>query len=389
MNVVTLAARMIARRRRMMLRSAIPLGFAAFVFVTAAAVITTVGREVHELERTELSGELQTRRATGPDELAGLSVKDVSSPGVLISHAWATPAIVTDSRGSRIAEIWFTDIDQELAFRRLTLSPPDERSSTGSVELTGVVISTRQSGRLLEAATPGSGLILTIPGADTISTTIAGTVNFAEQGTVIMLSWDQLPSAHGLLPTAGSEIFRLRGVEPLDTRELEHWAAETGLDPSGWVAGARRRMRDLWWLLATLIGLLYIAGGAATAPSIGIVVRRYSAEFELLSAIGYAHGYVRRLVAAIGAITATLAATAGAVVGSIVISVASARGGIDPSFLPLYWLETNPALGMLALRPSIVPVVIAVGIATGVGALSALPSARLVAAGKSRWPLWR
>ena len=388
MNVVTLAARMIARRRRMMLRSAIPLGFAAVVFVTATAVITTIGREVHELERTELSGELQARHTAGPDEIVGF-VNDISSPEVLISHAWVAPTIVTDSWGSSIGQVWFTDIDQELAFRRLTASPPDERSSTESAELTGVLISAGRSARSAEAATPGSGLTLTIPGADAISTTIARTVNFAEFGTVIMLPWDQLPKVHGQGPTAGSEVIRLRGVESLDTRELERWAAETGLHPSGWEASARGRMRDLWWLLAAIVGLLYIAGGAATAPSIGIAVRRYSAEFGLLSATGYPHAYVRRLVVAIGAITAAVAGGAGSVAGSIMISIASARGGIDPSFLPLYWLEANPALGMLAPGPPIVPAVIAVGIAAAVGAISAVPSTRLVATIKSRRKLWR
>ena len=91
----------------------------------------------------------------------------------------------------------------------------------------------------------------------------------------------------------------------------------------------------------------------------------------------------------IGAITAALAAAVGAVAGSIILSIASARGGIDPSFLPLYWLEANPALGALVPQPPIVPAVIAVGIATIVGGISALPSTRLVATMKSHRELWR
>ncbi len=379
MNVVTLASRMIARRRRMMLRSAIPLGFAAFVFVIATAVIATVGREVSELERTELTGELQLKRATNPDELAGF-VADVSSPEVLISHAWVAPTIITAPWGSSIAEVWFTDIDQELAFRHLPMA-----------SLPGTLVSTGRNAlpEGMEAATPGSGLTLTIPGADTISTTLAQTANLAERGTVILLPWDQLPEVRGQHATIGTEVTRLRGVEPLDARELERWATETGLDPSGWESNIRRRMRDLWLLYAALIGLLFVAGGAATTPSVGIMVRRYSVEFELLSATGYPHSYVGGLVATIGAITAALAAAAGAIAGSIILSIASARGGIDPSFLPLYWLEANPALGVLAPQPPIVPAVIAVGIATVVGGISALPSARLVATMKSHRELWR
>ena len=379
MNVVTLASRMVARRRRMMLRSAIPLGFAACVFVMATAVIATVGQEVRELERTELTGELQLKRATNPDELAG-SVAAISSPEVLISHAWVAPTIITAPWGSSIAEVWFTDIDQELAFRNLpTAGLPGTLVSTGRNALP----------EDMETATQGSGLTLTIPGADTISTTVAQTANLAERGTVILLPWDQLPEIRGHHAMIGTEVTRLRGLEPLDTRELEHWATETGLDPSGWESNVRRRMRDLWLLCAAIIGLLFVAGGAATAPSVGIMVRRYSVEFELLSATGYPHSYVRGLVATIGAITAALAAAAGAIAGAIILSIASARGGIDPSFLPLYWLEANPALGVLAPQPPIVPAVLAVGIATVVGGISALPSARLVATMKSHRELWR
>ncbi len=379
MNVVTLASRMIARRRRVMLRSAIPLGFAAFVFVIATAVIATVGREVSELERTELTGELQLKRATNPDELAGF-VADVSSPEVLISHAWVTPTIITAPWGSNIAEVWFTDIDQELAFRHLP-----------TASLPGVLVSAGRNAlpESVGAATSGSRLNLTIPGAGTISTTVVQTANFAERGTVILLPWDQLPEIRAQHATIGTEVTRLRGVRPLDARELEHWATETGLDPSGWESNARRRMRDLRLLCAALIGLLYIAGGAATAPSVGIMVRRYSVEFELLSATGYPLSYVRGLVVTIGAITAGLAAAAGAIAASIILSIASARGGIDPSFLPLYWLEANPTLGVLAPQPPIVPAFIAIGMATVVGGISALPSARLVATMKSHGELWQ
>ena len=379
MNVVTMASRMIARRRRMMLRSAIPLGFAAFVFVIATTVIATVGREVSELERTELTGELQLKRAMNPDEFAGF-VADISSPEVLISHAWVAPAIITAPWGGSIAEIWFTDIDQELAFRRLPMaSRPGTLVSTGR----------NAAPEGVEAATPGSGLTLTIPGANTISTTVTQTANLAERGTVILLPWDQLPEIHGQHATIGTEVIRLRGMAPLDARELEHWATETGLDPTGWESNVRHRMRDLRLLYAALIGFLFLAGGAATAPSVGIMVRRYSVEFELLSAIGYPHSYVRGLVAMIGAITAALAAAAGAIAGAIILSIASARGGIDPSFLPLYWLEANPALSALVPQPPIVPVAIAVGIATIVGGISALPSARLVATMKTHRELWR
>ncbi|MEE8440457.1 MAG: FtsX-like permease family protein [Spirochaetia bacterium] len=371
MNVVTLATRMIARRRRMMLRSAIPLGFAAFVLVTAAAVVETVGLEVRELERTEMTGELQMKRTAGPDELTQL-VAGISSPEVLISHAWVAPAIVTGPWGNSIAEVWFTDINQELAFRDLPMP-----SLQGGLVGTGGDVP------------PGSGLTLTIPGFKPIQTTVAQTADLAEPDTLIMLPWNQLPEVRGQDPTVGTEVIRLRGVEPLDARELEHWAVETGLGPSGWESNVWRRMRDLWWFLAALTGLLYIAGGTATAPSVGIMVRRYSTEFELLSATGYPRAYIRRLVATIGAITAALAAAVGSVAGSVVISIASVRGGIDPSFLPLYWLETNPTLGVLAPQPPIVPAVIAVGLATVVGGISALPSARRAATIGSHGELWR
>ena len=359
MNVVSLASRMIARRRRIMLRSAIPLGVAAFAFVVTASIVTTVGREVRGLERSELTGELQMRQAAWPDEPAAL-VSRVTSPEVLISHAWVTPAIMTSSSGSSIAEVWFTDIDQELAFRGVAKAP--------------------------DAA--GSWLTLTIPGVAAISATNGQHATLAERGMVIMLPWDLLPEIRGQAATIGTEVIRLRGVEPLDAGELEYWAAELGLEPSGWESNARRRMRDLWLLFAAVIGLLYIAGGAATAPSVGIMVRRYSAEFGLLSATGYPRAYVMRLVTSIGAITAALAAAVGSVAGAIVISIVSGRG-IDPSFLPLYWLEANPALGVLVPQPPIVLVAVAVGIATVVGGIGALPSARLVATMNSHRAPWR
>ena len=397
MKATLLAARMIARRRRMMLRSAIPIGFAAFAFVLSATVLTAVAQELLELERTGLSGELGVRRAAGADEIEPAGVEGMP-PELLVSHAWVTPAIVSGPWGTRIAEVWFTDIDEELAFRGLQPHLP----ASGNAKWSGALINTGGIATADDSETGRSvfALTITIPGMGTISTTVLENANLAESRMVIMVPWSKTPwntipgtnaggrDSPGGFTAIGTEVIRIRGVQPLDAGELVRWTAETGLEPTGWASRARHRMRDLWWLFAALAGLLYLAGGAASAPSVGIVVRRYAAEFQLLTATGYSDGYVRRLVAAIGAIGAAITAAVGSVVAAIVLSIASLRGGIDPSFLPLYWLEQNPVLGMLAPGPPVVPAIGAIVVAAGVGAISALPASRVVATMKIHRNLW-
>ena len=57
-------------------------------------------------------------------------------------------------------------------------------------------------------------------------------------------------------------------------------------------------------LSAAVLVLLFVAGGAASAPSVSLVVTRYRAEFGLLMATGYPRRYIRRLVSAMGTIAA-------------------------------------------------------------------------------------
>jgi hypothetical protein len=401
MNAAPLAARMIARRRRMMLRAAIPLGFAAFVFVLAAALLTEVGLALRELERTELSGELGIRRAGGLDDTITTGL-DRLPPELYVSHAWVTPAIVGGEWGTGVAEVWFTDIGGEMEFRGLQ-PPPPESEIAG---LSGGLISTARGGTPdgLEQPTVISELTVTIPGIQTTATILAHGMHLAERRMVVMVPWQLLPRNELPQPyssddtpgrdpaggdtTIGAEVIRVRGAEPLGDAEIKRLTAELGLQPTGWAEIARHRMRDLWWLLAAVAGLLYVAGGAASAPSVGIVVRRYAAEFQLLTATGYPRAYIRRLVASLGAIGAGLAATVGSVVAALILTVASMRGGVDPSFLPLYWLERNPELGMLAPGPPILPAIAAIVVAAAVGALSALPASRVVATMKSDRGLW-
>ena len=152
---------------------------------------------------------------------------------------------------------------------------------------------------------------------------------------------------------------------------------------------ARERVRDLWGLGAALVVLLFAAGGAATAPAVGILVRRHTDEFGLLLAMGYRQSYVRMLVVSIGALVSGFTAVVGSVVGGIALAVISGRGGMDPSFLPLYWIEVNPGLNRIFPATPLMPIAIAVGVATVVGALSALPAARHAATIDGHSRLWR
>ena len=376
MTVITLASRMIARRRRIMLRAAIPLGVAAAALVVLAAVTAATAREVQSVERKQLLGELALHRPAAADEVRPGAFADLrEAPGVLISRAWIAPAVVSGDAAAMAATAWFTDLRAEFAFRGIAPVP-------GVPAPSQVVIGTGSGMRGEMAARPGSAITVHIPGAEEVRAVVAAVVDTAEPGPVVFLPWSLLPGARsggGPLPVdaLGLEVVRVRGEEPLGTRSLESIAA-TGLAETGWRTSARSRMRSLLTLALAIAAMLYLVGGVSVAPSVGIVVRRYRSEFGLLAATGYQARYLRRLIITIGAVTGSVAAAIGAVAGMVLVAIVGARGLPAAAVLPAYWLQQNPAVSDLAPMPSTGVALAAVALATVAGACSALPATRRI-----------
>ena len=158
-------------------------------------------------------------------------------------------------------------------------------------------------------------------------------------------------------------------------------SAETGLIPTAWRADSRRNMKELVSLGGILLVLLFVTGGAASAPSVALLVTRYRAEFDLLTATGYPGRYIRCLVAAMGSIAAVVTAAVGAVSAAVVVAIANIRGGFSLSIVPMDWLERNPGISSITPSPPVGPALAGIVLAAVVGALAALPASRKVTSG--------
>ena len=393
MTLLSLASRMVGRRRRIMLRAAIPLGVASFVLVVVIAVVAAAGAGVREAERTQLRGELAAVAGPGlppGGEDSVLSVSpgesllrtDVSddSRELLISDARVVPAVVRAGTTTLLVSGWYTDVDRELEFRGVSRAeaPP------GSDEL--VLITDRR--RAEPDLDPGAEVVLYTPGLEPVQGVVGWIVTgeqaephllipvdlYSQSGSTVERGGSPSTRDAGLARLPGYRIARVRGVDPLPPDQVAQIRG-TSLSPTGWRQSARERMRPLWLLAVGVAFLLYAAGGFAVAPSVAILVGRYRREFRLLLAIGYRRRYVRRLIAAIGALTGGTTATVGAVAGLVVIAVMRGRG-LASTVLPLFWLSEQPVPSILTPRPSLPMVAAAILAAALVGACAALPAVR-------------
>jgi len=371
-NVITLASRMIARRRRMILRSAIPIGVAAFASVLVVAVLTGVGDQVRTAERVS-SGELALRRQAA----AGTEVSEEWLDGTLpeetlVSRALIAPAIVSGLRQTELSQVWFTDLEPEILYRNL---PVDETPS-------GAVIVAPGDGGTL---TPGESLFdggndwtnsisVTVPGADPLTVPMPTLAPSAETTTLILVDRHLLPA--GLAPDTLVESVRIRGRSPMKRSVIRRISGQTGLTPTAWRSDSQRDMRELVLLGGVLLVLLFVTGGTASAPSVSLLVTRYRSEFDLLAATGYPAGYLRRLVSMMGSVAAAVTGTFGATAAVILVAVVNIRGGFSPLILPIDWLERNPVIRSITPSPPVWPALVAIGIAAAVGAIAALPASR-------------
>lgn len=372
MTAMTLASRIVARRRKMVLRSAIPMGAAAFALVIIAAALGSVERQLQVIERTARGGEF----VFGEDSDGGLPVDTrllANIPDALVSHARVSPAVVDTLEESFIGEVWFTDIDAELAFRGVQMEGSTRNSHSAP---SGAVVSAAQ--RWPRSHPPANDTVrVTFPDGTRRTALVAGRTALAEPYPVVLMPWSLLPPLDDA-DTAARDVVRVRGAAgPLDDSASE-MLRSAGWHATDWNARSRERSEDLRALAAALVGLLYIAGGAGMAPAIAIIVRRYRAEFALITSTGYPPHFVSRVIAWSGAIGSAGGALIGSAVAVLLVAVAALRGPVDPSFLPLYWLAENPSLGSLVVKPQIIPAVVAVAGAALCGAVAALPSARLV-----------
>lgn len=384
MKIATMAVRMVARRRRLMLRASIPLGFAAFVTVLTLALLGEVSDQIARFERTQLRGELRSETRLG-DVTGGYGPADLSgtdlAPGVMISTAYASPAVLETDGQSVLCTVWFTSLKRELEFRGLThgdaelpasgdaeLPMPDDAAlhvpGLGTLNLEGIQAVALAEGRPSEAP-------------------------WVDGRLLILLPWEVLPGAvdsSGLIMT---RIVRARGVTPFADEVAEQVAVTLDLSPTGWEEQANERMQQLAIIAAILIGFLTLAGGIAAAPSASIVVRRHGTDFRLLIDTGYSRSRVVRLVTLVSALSGGISALIGAAAAAIFLTIAGLRGGVAPSFLPLFWQSTNPPLAPLAPAAPLLPMIIAIGLAMLVGALSALPAAKVAATIGPHGRLWR
>lgn len=337
----TLASRFIARRRSI-LRAGLPLGLAAFIAATGAAVLATV-----------TSGEIARERATRGDIARTVRFSDAAEASSFLtpapgsdptgadgtfarsSRVVVSPGIAeTDGRSEPVA-VWFAHIESELEF----LDPVETAESELRLFLPGGEIHTR-----------GFRVVL-------------------DSTNVVLVPAQVLSSGPPEVPT-------LIGVERVRRTSAGPALTEAGFFETDWQSQARARLRPIRLAFAGAALALTIAGAVAMAAAVWIAWRRYQADFALLGSLGHSRGYIVRLLMATGGITAAVSGVAGTLASLVLLAVLNLRGGVSLTPLLSIAPQLQSVTGAHQLMSSVSVDVAVIAIAFLIGALTALPSAR-------------
>lgn len=411
MRLVKLAARMVVAWR-----GSVYAAVAATVAVTAiatlaASVVGPIRLAVTERYRLRFEGELAARL---PAHEAERVAREAEAAGARVSLAVRGEATLDSDGDLLLVRLALVDLPAELAFRGLAHVVEPE---------------------VLEAASPNDAVLLSrsgdgtaravgrvaTPNADRLAR-IAGSAPAGPRGAELLVH-DPAALAPGATDGGAVDV-RVRGIGGrLTRRAREALVARTPLEPTGWREAARAVLAPVSRGLVLLVGILASLAVGTLLPGQLLLLRRAGESLQLLRAWGFPRRAVARLVTLAGAIGAGAAGAAGAGIALAAAAVLNAQGRPASSLLPAGTaVDLSPVLAadtasadtaaagttaaqaagtavaaaasqppsalIATVTPSVGWALACVAIATLLGAVTALPSARIAATLDGRRDVW-
>ncbi|MFW6260389.1 MAG: hypothetical protein ACOC6J_02285 [Spirochaetota bacterium] len=366
----------------------------------AASIVVPIRLGVTERFRLQFDGELAA--TLSPDDAAS-AARESRAAGARVSLA-AREAATLEANGElllvRLARV---DLPSELAFRGLThiVDPAALASvSPNDAVLLGSGAHRSNDGTVGRLATQ----------SDTHLARIVGTAPSGPHGAELLLH-DPRALPGGAVSAAVIHV-RARGTGRVMSRSVrEALTAGTSLEPTGWRETAATVLAPVTRTLVLLLGILASLAAGTLLPGQLLLVRRAAESLQLLRAWGFDRGAVARLVVLVGAFSAGLAGTAGAGIGLAASAVLNAQERPAATLLPAGTaVELAPVLGAApwdgaaaeagpaatarasalgaVVTPSVGWALACVAIATLLGVVTALPSARIAATLDGRRDVW-
>lgn len=406
MRLAKLALRMVISWR-----SSVYAAVAATVAVTAiatlaASIVVPIRLGVTERFRRQFDGELA---ATLSPEEAASAASEARAAGARVSLA-AREAATLEANGElllvRLARV---DLPSELAFRGLTrvVEPP----ALASVSPNDALLLDSAANRSSDGTV---GRLRTQN--DAYLARIVATAPSGPRGAEVLLhDPDALSGGARSEPEIHVRARGIGGVMPRSAREA--LTARTALEPTGWRESAGTVLAPVSRSLVLLLGVLASLAAGTLLPGQMLLVRRAAESLQLLRAWGFDRRAVARLVVLAGAFSAGLAGTAGAGMGLAASAVLNAQERPATTLLPPGTaVELAPVLGAApwdgaaaeagatttagaaatarasafgaVVTPSVGWALACVAMATLLGVVTALPSARIAATLDGRRDVW-
>ena len=377
MRLVKLAIRAAMSWRRSISASVASVTLVGALLVVAGSVYEPIHQGVHDAQRS-IRG-----------ELAGVVDGDVArrllesfGPATIVSVSRRRLAAIEVGADFLIVRAVHGDVLGELSFRGLHPVPDriDPRLTERLTPGDAVLLATNDT-----AAQPAGriGRLATTTGERLVR--VLATAPVAGDGPELLVHDPRIGSFEGDL------LVRVRGSrEPLDRREQR--LAEERLSATEWQPEARRLLapmrRGVVVLTVTLVSLTV----GTLIPGQLLLGRRARGSFVLLSAWGFPRRALVAVTVLIGAVGTAIAGTLGAAIG---LAVASVMNTLERSATELIPIGMAEELTAAMVTPPVVAPAVGwaagwIGIATLLGAATALPSAAMAATltrrrGLSHW----
>ncbi len=371
MRLIKLAIRSVLEWRRSVSPSVATVAIVSALVTVAGSVYEPITQAVHQTYRIHLGEYAGEMPADSADRLT----RRAASAGALVSITSPPTAGTLDSIADLLlVRASFADLADELAFREMSASltgaARDGLSAGDAVLLAGGPEAEALVGRVARLSTAGEPAL----------TQILAIGSTPESGPELLVH----------APERGGRVrVRLRGeAEPLDTAALQaagfdvESGSEAGtsdaLVATAWLERATERTTTLTRGVRILVLVLASLAVTTLVPGHLLLLDRAGPTLRLLHGWGFTPRDRGMLLVAMGGFASLVASAAGAALGLAVASIMNAGGTSALNLLPLD-LADSLADTTRTVTPAVGWAGACVAASTLLGALTALPSARIAA----------